>query len=727
MRSPTLTTPPDSREKPDVLYYSMPWQLEVVGTIRLYDQHKQLEPERKMVAVLTYLALEGPTARSKLAYLLWPEVEGKSARNNLGQTLRRLKKVTEVALVEGDDTLHLSDVLEVDIAKLNVLAFQNHYEDLLDITGELLPYDYDDLPEFSDWLLLEREKLSNLRGEALTSLIGQHEKESNYDTALRYAHTLLSLDTLDEATYRLLMRLHYLTGNRAEAMKTFERCKSVLQKELNVEPSIETHKLAADIGFGTFELIPAKPKETTLPLSILRPPVLVGREKEWAQLEAAWEAGTNIFVHGEPGVGKTRLTLDFLATKGKFYLHEARPGDSSVMYGTNARNLSRFLELYPEIKLEPWVRRELSRIIPHLADEAPPPMKGEADKIRFFEAIGWIPKSSYEMGHIANVTDDLQFVDPASSEVAGYLAGQFAPIRHNFRMVSIYRTGELHPEVQQGMDRLIEAGAGVYIEVQPLAPEAVASLLAELDLPHLENRAEALTRYTGGNPMFILETVKTLLESGKETFEQPLPLSGKVKAVIQKRLETLTANALKLARVAAVAKTDFTPRLAEHVLNQDALDLAESFAELERLQVLRGTAFAHDLIYETTLAGIPTPVKMLLHERVAQWLETNKANPARIAQHYLEAGDGVKAVPFLLEAGREALAIYHLSEALRSFESAEVILQKLALPHEALPHDVLHTLQTQLGLAYSQLGNTAKAQQSYDHAQQDARQSEQGE
>lgn len=633
-----------------------------------------------MAAVLAYLALEGPTSRSKLAGLLWPGVAERPARNNLVQTLRRLKKTTELDLVVGDDSLKLSEVLEVDIATLNVLAFRNKYDELLNVTGELLPYDYDDLPQFSDWLLLEREKLSNLRREALTSLIKQNEKESNYEAALKHAHALLQLDKVDEETYRLTMRLHYLTGNRAEAMKVFERCKTVLQNELGVEPSLETHKLAADIGFGTLELTPTKPKETALPLNILRPPVLVGREKEWAQLEAAWQAGMDIFIHGQPGVGKTRLTLDFVASKGEFYFHDARPGDTSVLYGTNARVISHYLEMYPELEPEPWVRRELSRIIPRLSDETPPPMQSEADKVRFFEAIGWIATTSYHMGHVATVTDDLQYIDPASFEAGSYLTGYFAG---RFRLVSIYRTGELLPQVEQGIDALVEAGTAIKLEVPPLRQEAVRALLAGLDLPQLGQEAEALTRYTSGNPMFILETVKSLLESGKRTFEKPLPLSGKVKAVIQKRLETLSHDALKLARVASVVDIDFTPQLAEHVLNQNVLELAESFAELERLQVLCGTVFAHDLIYEATLAGIPAPIKTLLHARIAEWLEANTAVPSRIAEHFLAAGEEAKALPHLIRAGNIARDAFILHEAAEFYERAADILEALGRHDEA--------------------------------------------
>jgi DNA-binding SARP family transcriptional activator len=647
----------------------MSWQFQVVGDIRLDDGNRQLKPERRTAAVLTYLVLEGPTSRSKLAGLLWPEVEERRARNNLVQALRRLKKATSVEFATGDDTLKLTEGLEVDIARLNVLAFQSRYEELPKITGELLPYDYDDLPEFSDWLLLEREKLNHLRREALTSVIRQSEKESNYDAALNYAQTLLHLDVLDEDTYRLIMRLHYIAGNRAEAMKTFERCKSVLQKELGVELSLETHKLAADIGFGVLELTPVRPKETTLPLSILRPPILIGREKEWAQLEEAWQEGKIMFIHGEPGSGKSRLMLDFAASKGNYALVDPRPGDEAVMYSTHARNIRRFLAQHPNEHIEPWVLTELSRLIPELSSEPPPPMKDETDKLRLFEATSWMTFRHQALGIKVIVMDDMQFIDAGSLEMGNYLASKnaLAPLHEQLPSLNAFRSNEISPQVETTIHNLVNANVAVLIEVKPLSQEAVGELVESLGVPQFRDLTDRLSKYTGGNPFFILETLKNLLESGGDTAQ--LPVSNRVSALIQKRLDTLQPTSLKLARVAAVANTDFSPQLAETILKIDALELAESFAELERLQVLRGNAFAHDLIYEATLASIPAPIKTLLHGRVAMWLEAVKANPANIARHYLLAGEEIKAVPFLLEAARQA------RQAFRHHDSFDFYLQ----------------------------------------------------
>lgn len=75
--------------------------------------------ERKAAGVLAYLALEGPTPRSKLAGLLWPESHERAARNNLVQSLRRLRGAAGgYEAVRGEGVLHLAQGLEAEVAQL---------------------------------------------------------------------------------------------------------------------------------------------------------------------------------------------------------------------------------------------------------------------------------------------------------------------------------------------------------------------------------------------------------------------------------------------------------------------------------------------------------------------------------------------------------------------------------------------------------------------------------
>ena len=91
---------------------------------------------------------------------------------------------------------------------------------------------------------------------------------------------------------------------------------------------------------------------------------------------------------------------------------------------------------------------------------------------------------------------------------------------------------------------------------------------------------------------------------------------------------------------------------------------------------MQGTKFAHDLIYEATLAGIPTPIKTLLHGRIATWLETTGSTPARIAFHWMAAGEEVQAVPFLKNAALYAATQYQLREVVNYATQGAHILEQ---------------------------------------------------
>lgn len=156
------------------------WQLQVLGNVKLERDGQVVTPDRKSAAILSYLALNGPTSRSRLAGLLWPDALEATARNNLSQTLHRLRKLVGTSLIEGDDPLRLSPDLKVDAADLKTLVFSGEAEGALEV-GELLsPFDFDDAPEFADWLLAEREALLESQQQALRGLIERSETSGRF-------------------------------------------------------------------------------------------------------------------------------------------------------------------------------------------------------------------------------------------------------------------------------------------------------------------------------------------------------------------------------------------------------------------------------------------------------------------------------------------------------------------------------------------------------------------
>lgn len=656
------------------------WQLRVLGEVCLEGEGKRLALERKTAALLTYLALEGQASRSRLAGLFWPDRPEDKARGNLRQCLHRLRADTAEQLVTGGDVLQLGAAVQADAARFKVLMFSGANREALALFGELLaPFDYDDLPDFADWLFAERETLLKLRREALSGEMSRLESQGDVQGALGLAAALVAQDPVSEEAQRQLMRLHYLSGDRAAALAAFARCRELLRRELGVEPLPETLRLADEIAAGGLLPKPVAGARRPIPLAIQRPPVLAGREEDWERLEEAWDAGQFIFIAGEAGLGKTRLAHDFAASKGPYLRFSGRPGDAAVPYAANARAWRQILAARPELGLEPWLRVELSRLLPELEQgEAPPPLASETDKLRFFDAQGELLLLGLR-GLAAAIIDDLHFYDLASSEVAVYLTGKYAPFGRPGglpRFIDCYRSFELAAEAAAYIERLVEAGTAALIELKPLDERAVAVLVDGFKLPTGAGLSEALSRFTGGNPLFIVETVKSLYEAGKLSADSPaqalapLPPSGRVSNLIRQRLERLSPQAGRLLWSAAVAGEDFDLELAAHLLDTAPLELSASWRELETRHILAGDRFSHDLLYETALTTIPAPVKALLHRRCAGYLEAHEANPARIAQHYVEAGDEPRAVPWLLRAAKEAEKAFQFTQATEFYERA---------------------------------------------------------
>lgn len=201
----------------------------------------------RLQTLLAYLVLYryAPQSRHHLAFLFWPDSTEAQALTNLRSLFHRLRQ----ALPAADQFLHAeTQTLQwrPDASfTLDVADFENGARPTNSSTalrqavdlyrGDLLPHHYD------EWLAPERDRLRQACVEALERLIFLLLKELSYEDALHYAHHLLRFDPLHETAYRYLMRLHALCGDRAEALRVYHTCATVLQRELGVEPSLATH------------------------------------------------------------------------------------------------------------------------------------------------------------------------------------------------------------------------------------------------------------------------------------------------------------------------------------------------------------------------------------------------------------------------------------------------------------------------------------------------------
>ncbi|MBM4439342.1 MAG: bacterial transcriptional activator domain-containing protein, partial [Candidatus Rokubacteria bacterium] len=234
-------------------------QLRLLGGFLLRDAARPRPlPARKAQALLAYLALRAGRAhaRSALTHLLWCETGDKQSRQSLRQTMVRLRRTLaaahRTALVAQGDTVTLNPAaLDVDVMQFERLVRRGTPEALQAAValyhGPLLDgFRVAEAP-FEEWLDSERARLHELAVDALRRLLARHVRTGRVETAVEIATRLVALDPLQEDAHRTLMRLYARQGRRAAALRQYQSCVAIQQKELGVEPEPETKRLYLEI------------------------------------------------------------------------------------------------------------------------------------------------------------------------------------------------------------------------------------------------------------------------------------------------------------------------------------------------------------------------------------------------------------------------------------------------------------------------------------------------
>jgi len=672
-------------------------ELRLLGAPCLVVGERRIALSAKDAALLCLTALAGPIRADRVAAMLWPAVTSKQADTSLRQRLYRLRHEAGVPLLSSGAVLQLPETVRVDLPGQLERIGRDEHAALEELLGDL---DYDDLPELADWVRQQRRQWHEKRGAVLAAAAAQCEQEGAVARGLAYAQRLVESDPLAEHAQRRLMRLHYLRGDRAAAIAAFERFEQRLKDELGTRPSAETIELLATIEQGAASL-PAR--RTTAPASLLRPPRLIGREPELHALDHAWANRRAFLLAGEAGIGKSRLLQDFSAGRPGIVAVQARPGDAGIAYAVLARLLRAVLAAQP-IELGPTRTHELALVLPELGDAVV--LAGEAQRLLLQRAVDSTLVDAAAHGLQAVIVDDLHFADAASIEFLQSLVQSetLATLQWGFAQ----RPAEPGAAVAQMRAALEEAGRVETSALRPLDLAELAALVESIGLAELsaERLAPALLRHTGGNPMFALETLKDLVLSGKAGAIAPgarLPQPVTVGALVERRLAQLTSEALRLARVAALAGPDFSAELAVAVLEAHPLDIAEPWRELEAAQVLRDGAFAHDLIFETARASVPEPIARLLHQRIAVHLLARQALPDRIAPHWAGAGEWQAAGEAYAAAARRAQGASQRSHEVECWRLAADAFDRAGAPDAAFDArcESIHSLIVVRGVTHA--------------------------
>ncbi len=505
--------------------------------------------------------------------------------------------------------------------------------------------------------------------------------------------------------------------------------------------------LGDDVGAGSL-----RPAPTDGPRAMDNPlyrRTFVGRENELSQLKSAFDGalsgqGGLVMVVGEPGIGKTAL-CEQLATYATL-----RGGKTLVGHCYEEGSLSlpylAFVEAMRSYVLarEPDALRselgtgaaDVARIVSEVRDKInvelrpssdPSTGSGQApedDRWRLYQSISGFLKNASTVQPLLIVLEDLHWADRGTLDLLVHVARNFAGTR--LLIIGTYRDVEVdrsHP-LSSSLAELRRGSTFGRVLLRGLTPDEVQRMLNAITGQELRwALAEGIHRQTEGNPLFIQEVVRYLVEEGfiqregdrwvgrwRSTGEQPpeMRIPEGLRDVIGKRLSRLSPECNRLLSIAAVIGRDFRLDTLDAVGSIPEEEALGKLEEALKVGVLEEQArvggvqyrFAHAFFRQTLYEELSAARRLRLHQQVARALEIQYQgrvadHAAELAEHFTQSTDPAdlqKAVSYGETAAQRATSVFDYGEAARLLERAIDVQEVLDPDDRAKRCDLLLAL-----------------------------------
>lgn len=678
-------------------------------------------------SLLAYLCLNcsQPVPRPVLAGTFWPEQTESAARRALSQALWHIRRAIPDLITADAYAVQISpeSLLWIDVVTFQTLI-ETHSQlpssqekaasDLHQATqlyrGDLLSGLYD------EWIFIERESLREQYLQVLELLIHTKKSSGQYVEALQYGRQLVQVDPLRENTYRSLMQINLALGRSEAAIKIFEDCQQTMLTELGVEPEAETIALAEEIQTQSHSdplpylppnLIPATPLLEEYPKQFS----LVGREQERMELVTCMDGmfenlGGVMLVEGEAGIGKTRLLQEAVRDaewRGAQTLWgSCREIEGVTPYhalveairnGLSHLRTNQLVQLVDDI----WLQ-VLAHLIPELlihAESAAPPSELAPDRAgeRLNNAFEQLFRAWAQITPIMLIIEDIHW---AGADLMNILLTFAARLRDQRIIILVtFRSEDVraNPEQWEQIQNIDRAGLRGRLLLNGLNAKGSGELVRRA--LRLANPAplfeERIHHKTEGNPLFLLETLRSLLEESILTKDAngnwhtpwdettadygELPTPPAVEGVIIRRLENLEPQFEKILRLGAVLGEYFDFAILQAVCEMKLPQLLSSLSELVCRRFLVETeeqyGFSHARVREVIYNSIPLQQRRNLHRQVGKILEQLASDQiARLAHHFYQAQVWEKNLHFSKLAGDQATNNYANNEALAHYSRA---------------------------------------------------------
>jgi tetratricopeptide (TPR) repeat protein/KaiC/GvpD/RAD55 family RecA-like ATPase len=436
--------------------------------------------------------------------------------------------------------------------------------------------------------------------------------------------------------------------------------------------------------------------------------------REAADRAVRGEGGV-VFLHGEAGIGKTRLARElgaYARSQGMQVLSGRCPAlfrmDGVPPYVLWEEVIKDYLEVCTPEQLFRVIGSypiEVSKLVPELKQKLRTfpqsfPLSPEHSRDRLFEAVSqFITKISKEAPLLV-ILDDLQWTDQSSLLLMHYLAR--GVYKESLLILGAYRdtyVDEKHPLspvlTELNRERLLQSVPLRRLSFGDLS-EMIERILEQDDVA--KEFCELVYEKTRGNPFFVEEVIKSLKEEEiiyreknkwkiKKVSRIEFPKT--VKSVIKKRISRLDDESQKVLTMASFVGKDFTFEAlcgVTEVEEDKLLVIMEKMLKtgLVKERIVRGEdvcSFADIIVRDIVYEEVSRLRRKRLHGVVGRALEKVYAKNidehfGELAYHFLEGGDKNKALDFFLKAGKKAQKIYAYDEAFSYFQHALELLEE---------------------------------------------------
>ena len=474
---------------------------------------------------------------------------------------------------------------------------------------------------------------------------------------------------------------------------------------------------------------------------------LVGRATELAEARELWHRarqgrGHAVLLSGEPGAGKSRLAREItiqaavdgaLVLTGGCYEYEA-----TTPYLPFVEAFRRWVR---EERDDDKLRDILGEAAPQIAKLAPeietrlgpfpeqPPLPPHEERLLFFDAVAHVFSNIARRQSLLLYADDLHWADRGTLWLLGHLLRQLREER--VLIVGAYRETELdraHPLAKSLVDwnreRLITR-----IALRRFNTDETGDQLSALLGEHVSGEfAVAVHRETEGNPFFVEEVLKALIERGSvrrdngrwsrcEMDELLIPQS--VKEAIGHRLDRVSQECNEVLRLGAILGKVFTFDELTAAAEQSEDALLDALDEATGAQLIASAAgdsfsFTHDKIREVLYEELNPIRRRRLHRHVAEGIERNPEKFActveKLAHHFIQAGDHERALHYAKQAAAEAQRVFAFDEAIAAHARARDCAEALGLVAEQLEQE------EEIGEVYMLHGETVLAGEHFERA-----------